>query len=164
MHDVLLDEDSSSTTSKSDGEEDPVCCSPTNSTGSEPHRASGDLDDDDDDDVTATASAETRSRHPSSGRGTPGSGVSLPLHGEEQGGGGGGEHLSNWADQHRPGPGERRRRKLPEIPKNKKCKSDGSQQVNVPMCRSQVESNNTVSVYLLGVPNDDISREQFYLI
>lgn len=163
MHDVLLDEDSSSMTSKSDGEEDPVCCSPTNSTGSEPHRASGDVDDDEDE-VTATAAAETRSRHPSSGRGTPGSAASLPLHGEEQGGGGAGEHLSNWAEQHRPGPGERRRRKLPEIPKNKKCKPDSSQQFGVPMFKSQVESNNTVSVYFPGVHNDEISTEQFYLI
>lgn len=121
MHGVLLDDDSS-TTSKSDGEEELVCCSPINSTGSEHHRASGDLDDEDE--VTATASTETRSRHPSSGRGTPGSGVCLPLHSEEQDAGGKGVHLSNWVDQHRPGPGERRRRKLPEIPKNKKCKSD----------------------------------------
>jgi hypothetical protein len=119
VHDVLLDEDSS-TTSKSDGEEDLVCCSPTNSTGSENHRASADPDDEED--VAATASIETRSRHPSSGRGTPGSGVCLPSHSDEQDGGGGGTHLSNWVDQRRPGPGERRRRKLPEIPKNKKCK------------------------------------------
>ncbi|KDR12330.1 JNK-interacting protein 1 [Zootermopsis nevadensis] len=99
VHDVLLDEDSNSTTSKSDGEEDPLCCSPTNSIGSEPHRASGDLDDDEDE-VTATVSTETRGRE----RGTPGSGVSLPLHGEEQGGGSGGDHLSTWTDQHRLGP------------------------------------------------------------
>ncbi|PNE09424.1 JNK-interacting protein 1 [Cryptotermes secundus] len=117
VHDVVLDDDSS-TSSKSDGEEELVCCSPTNSTGSEHRRASGDLDDEDE--VTATASTETRSRHPSSGRGTPGSGVCLPLHSEEQDAGGKGVHLSNWVDQHRPGPGERRRRKLPEIPKNKK--------------------------------------------
>ncbi|GFG36625.1 hypothetical protein Cfor_05935, partial [Coptotermes formosanus] len=113
VHDVLLDEDSS-TTSKSDGEEELACCSPTTSVGSEPQRASRDREDD------ATASTEKRSRHPSSGRGTPGSGTCLPLHSEEQGGSGGGAHLSNWVDKHRPGPGERRRRKLPEIPKNKK--------------------------------------------
>ncbi|KAJ4431868.1 hypothetical protein ANN_20474 [Periplaneta americana] len=116
VHDVLLDEDSTSSKSD-DGDclEDPGCCSPTTSTGSMPHRASGDLDDED------TVPSETRSRHPSSGRGTPGSGMSLQLHSDEQGGSnGGGAHLSNWVDQHRPGPGERRRRKLPEIPKNRK--------------------------------------------
>lgn len=117
MHDVLLDEDSSAT-SKSDGEEELACCSPTTSTGSDPHRATRDQEDD------AVASTETRSRHPSSGRGTPGSGICLRLHSEDQDGSGGEVHLPNWVDKHRPGPGERRRRKLPEIPKNKKCKSD----------------------------------------
>lgn len=117
VHDVLLDEDSS-TTSKSDGDEELACCSPTTSIGSEPHRLSRDQEDD------ATASTDTRSRHPSSGRGTPGSGTCLPLQSEEHGGSGTEVHLPNWVDKHRPGPGERRRRKLPEIPKNKKSKSD----------------------------------------
>jgi len=124
VHDVLLDEDSS-TTSKSDGDEELACCSPTTSTGSEPHRLSRDQEDD------ATATTETRSRHPSSGRGTPGSGICLPLRSEEHGDSGAEAHLSNWVDKHRPGPGERRRRKLPEIPKNKKCKSDSRQNVHV---------------------------------